>query len=315
MARSIEQVLASLRRTDPTDPEALDRLRGALALRGPNAGIVVAAAAKASEDHGLADLTPELAAAFTGLAAPKRDPGCRGRIAIAKALHALDRWEPAVFEAGLTVVQLVGPVDAREDEAAPLRGICAMAHAHFVRANALDVCAEVLADRWAAARIGAARGLGDSGRIDATAVLRYKLVSASDDGEVLAACFDALFALQRESAIELAQKLLASADERGAAAALALGSNRATEKVDALIEWCEQDARRRREVGYLAIALLRCDAGSTYLAKIIATRASLDVHAAVEALRTFRHEPAIAELLAGAIAKIKDKALRAELAD
>lgn len=318
MARSIEQVLASLRRIDPADPKSLALLRGALEGRAPNAGVVVAAAAQAIEEHGISDLTPELAESFTAMCVAKRDPGCRGRIAIAKALHAIDRWAPEVFEAGLTIVQLEGepkpnPLD-REDVAAPLRGMCAMAHAHFVRPDALDVCAAMLADDRPAARIGAARGLGDSGRIDATAVLRYKLVLASDDGEVLAACFDALFALRREGAIEFTRALLVQPDERSDAAALALGSNRATETLDDLIRWGERDSRRRREVGYLAITLLRCDAGNAHLGDAIATGSPADARAAVEALRTFRHEPAVAELLASAILKIKDKALRSELA-
>ena len=188
-----------------------------------------AAAAKAIEDHGMADVTPELASAFTrsrgearsGMPRPDRDrPALHSARPLgARGVRGRPHDRPARRSARC-------PATTRPQ---PLRGICAMAHAHFVRPDALDVCADLLADEWRATRIGAARGLGDSGRIDATAVLRYKLLRASDDGEVLAACFDALFALRRESATVFAREMLALPTSEADAAALALGSNRATE--------------------------------------------------------------------------------------
>jgi hypothetical protein len=275
MARSIAELKAALQK--------------ALARKGAVAGVVAAEAAKLVEDHGLVDETQALVAAFTKLSEPKRDPGCRGRIAIVSALYSLDHWVPEVFEAGLRVVQIEGdPRFPGNDSGAQVRGACAQAHAHFNRPNGLDVCAEMLADKEVAARVGAARGLGGSGHIDATAVLHYKLALAPDDGEVLAACHDALFALHRDRATELAIRQLALADERGDAAALALGSNRVIEARDDLIAWCRRDPRRRQAVGYLALALLRDDAANAELERAIEEGSTQDAEAAKAALATFR---------------------------
>jgi len=268
---------------------ALAALKVALSRKPSPAGAVAAEAAKEVEAHGLIDETPVLVAAFTKLCEPKRDPGCTGRSAIVAALHALDHWAPEVFEAGLHVVQIDGdPRFPNNDSGARVRGACAQAHAHFNRPDALDVCGEMLADSEIAARIGAARGLGDSGHIDATAVLRYKLALASDDGEVLAACHDALFALHRERATAFAIEQLALDDQRADAAALALGSNRAIDARDELVAWCTRDPRRARAVGYLALALLRDDRANAVLEKIVDEGSWLDAAAAKEALATFR---------------------------
>jgi hypothetical protein len=313
MARAIEQLLAALRRVDPTTTEGRELVRGALVVKAAYAGVAVAAAAQVVGEHGLADLTPELAAAFTALCQPKRDVGCRGRIAIVHALHALGRWVPEVFEVGLRLVQIEGDPMYPDDSAAPLRGACAHAHVHFLRPDALDVCAEMLADPWRAAKLGALHGLGDSGRIDATAVLRLKLALGPDEGEVLAACFDALFALDRERGIEVARAHLGRDDGRSDAAALALGSQRATEATEALLAWCETDPSRRRSVGYLALALLRSDAGNQALVAAIRTAGAADARAAAEALATFKEDAATAKLLTDAAGTIEDKTLRAEL--
>ena len=310
-AGAIELVLAQLRRLDPADPAAFDIVRRALVVKAPHASVAVVAAAKAVEEHGLQAVTPELVEAFTQLCKPKSDPGCRGRAAIVHTLHALEHWAPEVFEVGLTLVQLEGDPSERYDVAAQIRGACAQAHVHLVRPDALDVCAEMLADPEVAARLGAARGIADCGRLDATAVLRYKLVLAPDDGEVLAACFDGLFVLHRESAIDFARRMLARPDARGDAAALALGSHRVFEATAELIAWCAQPMRS--SVGSLALALLRSDAGNAALAAAIRTGSAMKARDAAEALATFKHEPAIAELIVAAAKSIKDKQLRDEL--
>src|SRR5215813_5588674 len=143
-ARTIEQQVAELRDLDAAAPGSLDQLR--TALRGTS-GFLVATAAKRVEDDRLEALVPELAPAFERLCedAVKRDPGCRGKMAIARALHALDHWDDRVFVAGLFHEQREGW--GQEDTAAELRGVCGLAHAHFARGDGLDVLAGLLADR------------------------------------------------------------------------------------------------------------------------------------------------------------------------
>jgi hypothetical protein len=141
--------------------------------------------------------------------------------------------------------------------------------------------------------------------------LRFKLSLDPDDGEVMAACFDGLFVLQRDNAASFARSLLDVADQRSEAAALALGSNRVTEATDDLIKWSERPMRST--IGYLALALLRSDAGNAALATAIRKGSPERARAAAAALATFKHEPTIAALIVAAAKTITDKQLRDEL--
>src|SRR5688500_8347420 len=104
MPRTPQQRVTELRALDIADPAALGKLRAALQV---TTGFVVAVAAKLVEEHRLEAAVAELAPAFTRLCehGAKRDPGCRGKLAIARALHALDHWDDDVFVVGLTYVQ------------------------------------------------------------------------------------------------------------------------------------------------------------------------------------------------------------------
>jgi len=199
VARGIEDKLAALRALDTSSPQARDVLRDALASQ---TGIVVAAAAKRIADDAIETLVPELVDAFERLCTQgaKRDPGCRGKTAIARVLHQLDSWEERVFVAGLRIVQQegwAGPGGGgeRDDTAAELRGICGLAHAHFGRTDALDVLADLLVDTERVTRIAAAQAIGDSRRADGSALLRLKLHVGDTDPEVLSACVESMLAL------------------------------------------------------------------------------------------------------------------------
>jgi hypothetical protein len=305
MARSIEQWLSAVRAL--TTP---DELRATLALDRPAAGIVIAAVAKRIVELGQDALAPDLADAFTRLPDAKRDPGSRGKIAIARALHELDHWDDRVFVTGLSIVQH----ESGDDTAAELRGVCGLAHAHFARADALDVLPQLLADEARITRIAAAQALGDSGRPDATALLRYKLLHNSDDPEVLAACCESLLALARDTSITFLVSLLARHDLRAESAALALGGARATDAVEPLARWCDGcRPEQRHRIGYLALALLRSDDANAHLVDAMRTRARADAVAAARALATFKADPAIDRLLRDTIAALEDKVARREI--
>jgi hypothetical protein len=297
--RTLEQQVAALRTLDVTTAKGTGELRKALASKR---GFVVAAAAKLVAEHRLDALAPDLAAAFATLLgddAAKRDPTCRGKLAIANALLELDQWDERVFVAGLHVVQIEG-FDP-EDTAAALRGVCGMAHASFARSDALDVLAVLLADDWRNARIAAAQSIGLTGRTDATALLRFKLLAVDDvEPEVIAQCFDSLFALVREPSIAFAIAML-DRPELAEGAAIALGGHRATDALDALVAWCERcKPEQRRRVAYVALALLRSDAANARLLDVIRTGSHDDAVAAARALATFKDDAAIAGALRSA---------------
>lgn len=307
--RSIDDWLAHVKTLEL--PRDADEVRRVLALDRAGAGVAIAAVARRITEAGQHELAPELVAAFQRLNDAQRDPGCRGKIAIARCLHDLEQWEDAVFVGGRRIVQREG--FEQLDTAGEVRAICALAHAHFLRPDALDVIAELLADPDRTTREGAARALGDLGQHGASALLRYVLLTAKDDPVVYAACCESLLALSRDAAPFLCE-LLVRHDDRGEAAALALGGARVITARDALIRWCtDAGTEQRHRVGYLALALLRDDAANQLLVEAITTRAAKDALAAAKALATFKDDPGIAAALAAAAKHVKEPAVRREV--
>ncbi len=303
MARTLEHKLAELR-ADPTAARVRDALRS-------QSGILIAAAAKHVGDRG--ELIDELAGTFERLIGEiKRDPGCRGKVAIARVLHDLERWEDAVFARGVRCVQIEPGYAESLDTAGELRAICAMAYAHFARPDALDVLAELLADDERNARIGAAKAIGDCGRPDGSALLRFKLLADPDpEPEVLAACFESLLHLGDH--LDFVVRMLDDADERAEAAALALAQTRDPRAIDPLVTWCQGlTAADRGRVGYLALALLRLEPATVHLLEIVRDASPASALSAAKALATFKDDPALAACLREAAAK-RDRAFRAEI--
>lgn len=281
-------------------------------------GAVVGAAARVVLTAALADLDDELAAAFTRLAehGHEHDPMCRGKLAIARTLHDLERWHDDVFVRGVSLVQEEPVWGGREDTAGELRGVCGLAFAHSYRADTLDVLADLLADRQRVTRVAAAQGLGDCGRPDAAALLRFKLRLGDDEAEVLSACVASILVLAPRSAVPFVESLLAGDDERSCAAALGLAERRLAASVPALIAWCEglRPATRAR-VGYLALALIRDDAATDALLARVRDAARADAIAAGKALATFKDDPAVAARLREAAAAHPDPAVGKDLRD
>jgi hypothetical protein len=283
--RNLDAKLAALR----GDPSVED-VRGALR---STSGVLIARATRIAAERNV--LLDELAPAFARLCERpvQRDPGCRGKIAIARALLELGRWEEAVFTAGARLVQAEPAFGGTSDTAAELRGVCGLAFAQCARPDALDLLAELLADGERITRVAAARGLGDAGRVDAAALLRFKLLAGDDEPEVLAQACESLLHLQQDGAIDFVARQL----DRGGApieeiAALALGGSRLDGALEPIAAWCERcDPAARRRVGYLALALTR--AAHDRLLAVVADGEPDDAVAAAKALATFQDDPSV----------------------
>jgi hypothetical protein len=291
MAKStIDDKLAALRRS-PDVKQLRDALRS-------STGILVAAAAKhvaAHADELRTALLDDLAPAFDRLSTQgiKRDPGCHGKLAVVTALYDLDVWDD-VFERGLACVQAEPQWRGAVDTAAAVRALCGLAHAHFVRRNALDVLGELLADPARTTRAAAATALGNAGRPDATALLRFKLITGDDEPAVIAACAESLLGIAHAEALPLFERLLAAHDERAEAMALALGGSRLAEAYPLLSSFahgCLGDQRGR--VGFLALALLRCEESTAELLELVAGGEPSLAQQAAAALATFQDDPAL----------------------
>ncbi|HLU66757.1 MAG TPA: HEAT repeat domain-containing protein, partial [Kofleriaceae bacterium] len=225
--RTVEEQLAAIHglRAAPGTAETVRELRAALRSR---TGLVAAAAAAVVGETGCDELTDELEAAFARfLEDPiKRDPRCAAKQAIARALVELGRWSSEVFPAGIRHVQLEPVFGGREDTAAPLRGMSALAYAQLGQPDAVVAIADLLADREAAARVAAARALGDSGRPDAIPLLRFKARIGDDEAEVLSTVFGSLLALDLSESLDFVAGFLDRSGQVAEAAALALGESR-----------------------------------------------------------------------------------------
>lgn len=299
--RSLDDRLDALRALErapePPDPEAVRE-----ALRSKT-GAVVALGARIVAGRELRGLLDELGPAFTRLCErpAERDPGCRGKVAIAKALRALDEWEDEVFVPGVALAQHEPVWGGREDTAAELRAECAMAFAHAGRSDALEVLADLLADGERAARAGAAQALGDTGRPDAVSLLRFKVRIGDPEPDVVATCLGSILALAPRSSLPFFQTLLAVRDERAEAAAIALGSSRLSAAVPLLLRYCEEATTEARErTGYLALALLRDDVANDSLLGVVRNGELPDAVAAAKALATFRDDARLAARLRAA---------------
>lgn len=314
MARKLEERLAAIHALgrDASGPGPRALLRDAL--RSKTGMLVAAAADLIDGDHG--ELAGELPDAFERLLERpiERDPGCRGKVAVARALHRIDRWVDAVFARGVRHVQREPVWGGSEDTAGELRGVCGLAHAHAGRADALEVLAELLADPERTARAAAAQALGDSGRADAAALLRYKALIGDDEPAVLAACFASLFVLAGEASVGFVARFLAGDDERAEVAALALGESRQAEAFPILRAWCDDSSTAQRtQVATLALALLRLDAATDHLFGLVAAGEARDAIAAVRALATFHEDAALAARARAAAAAHPDPSVAAEV--
>lgn len=320
MAKRFDTQLAALQQAvaDRTAPKARARIIEALESKsGLLVATATAAAVSGDEDDPVVDkgLLERLPAAFERLMidAGERDPQCRGKTAIAKALRRAEAEAEAVFVAGVRHVQYEPVWGGKVDSAAELRGVCLMALVEGYHPRAMVEAAQLLADPEAAARMAAARSLGCSGRAEvAEPLLRLRVQAGEADAEVLGECFGALLQLAPAPSLVYVASFLGGADDVAAeAAALALGGSRLPGALAPLLEQARGfTGRGRRRVLLLAISLLRVEEGWAYLVELVEQGAPPAASEALEGLAAFAHDERLRERVQGAVARRADPALR-----
>ena len=248
--------------------------------------------------------------------AAKRDPGCRGKAAIAKALRRAEARTEEVFLAGVRHVQKEPVWGGSVDTAAELRGVCLMALVESWHPRAMVEAAQLLADPLAAARMAAARSLGCSGRAEvAEPLLRLRVQAGESDAEVLGECFAALLQLAPGPSLEYVASFLGGADDAAAeAAALALGGSRLPGALAPLLEHARGFVPRgRRRVVLLALALVRAEEGWAYLVELVEQGPPAAAAEALEALSAFAHDERLRERVLAAVERRGDETLRRKL--
>ena len=270
------------------DADAIALIKKSLANRS---NFIVAKAARLAEDGGLADLLPDLLAAYDRffVNAEKTDPQCWAKNALSRALAKLECRDKDVFLRGLRYHQMEPTWGGRSDSAGTLRANCALA---LVGCDGLDnqqllvLLLDPLVDQDKSVRVEAVRALAQLGE-PAVPVLRLRALIQSDppeDPEVLGQCFGALLAIERDAAIPFVAGFLEAGDDPAGEAAFALAETHSPVALAALLQ------RQKKDVdawfgGVLmsAIALTRLPAAIDFLIGLI-EREEREAPLAIEAL-------------------------------
>ena len=272
--QSFDAELAALAALRAVSPEAA-RPELARALR-QRSNYLAARAADLALHHGLAELVPDLAAAFERFLenAAKADPQCWAKHALAKALAGFGYGEPELFLAGMRHVQMEPVWGGSADTAGPLRGTCALALVQCRTLSSHRVLTHLtplFADKEVTVQVNAARAVEQVGTDAAVLLLRLRAELGSGEPELLGTCYSGVLALEGAAAVPWAARFLPQEDDLAAEAALALAETHTPEAFEVL-RGAFAGARdaRFREILLAAIALTRQAAAAEWLLGLIA---------------------------------------------
>lgn len=291
---------------------------GLAAALGSRYAVVAAKAARLIGERELSELAPQLVAAFEDAIpnGPKSDPKCVLKRAAIEALAALAVDEAPTFRRAAELVQLEAVWGAQEDFAGGLRGAAGIALARIGAVDAHLVLTSLLMDPQRECRSLAVEGLVIAGGERSELVIRARLLAGlEDDPEDDGLQFRALLELDVERSWPFVARWLAHgqralADE----AALALGEHRITAALPQLIAACEAELRvDDRRALVLAIALLRCDGATTWLAASLRDGSTGEARLVIDAARVLIGNRAAVEALRAAAAERGEATISAAL--
>jgi hypothetical protein len=302
--RKFEEQLAALDALRQRPPEAaIEPLRKALAHRN---NFVVAKAADLVRQFELTQLTPELLTAFDGfmLCSDKEDPAktdsqCWAKKALSRTLAAFEHQDAEVFLRGMRHIQLEPVWGGSSDTAGTLRATCALALVqcrNLAEADLLTHLIELLGDKDKSVRAEVARAIEQVGSHSAALLLRLRAIldfnlksrkpgqPPEEEPEVLGACYSGVLRIEGVSAIPWVSRFLASGDDSGAEAALAIAGTHSAQGFEALRDrFAEESDPWFCSVLLSAIALTRQDAALEFLLDQVRSE-SLQAEAGIEAI-------------------------------
>ena len=303
--RKFEEQLAALDALREQSSEMrVTALRKAL---GHNNNFIVAKAADLIREFGLADLIPEMLAAFDRFFDDpvKNDPQCWAKNAISRAFAAMELQDEAVFLRGMRHIQLEPVWGGQSDTAGTLRATCALALVQCRSLTERDLLAhlvELLADKDKTVRVEVVRGIEQVGSTSASLLLRLLAVlgsdkSAADEPEVLGACYGGILRIEGVRAIPWVRRFLIAADDNAAEAALAIAGTHSPEAFEVLrASFVKAPDPWWRSVLLSAISLTRQDAALEFLLELVGKEA-LDAEPAIEAVLRSMPSPEIIKRL------------------
>jgi HEAT repeat protein len=308
--RKFEEQVAALDALRQLPPEAcVEPLRKALTHRN---NFVVAKAADLVRQFQLTQLIPDLLIALDRFFDDpvKSDPQCWAKNAISRALAAFEHQDAEVFLRGMRHHQHEPVWGGSSDTAGTLRATCALALVQcrsLTDADLLSHLVELLGDKDKAVRTEAVRAIEQVGSPSAALLLRLRAIlgsgSASEEPEVLGACYGGILRLEGASAIPWVSRFLASSDDSAAEAALAIAGTHSPQGFELLRERFAREADPWFcSVLLSAIALTRQDAALEFMFDLI-RKESLQAEGAIEAILRSTQSPQVTkrleELVAG----------------
>jgi HEAT repeat protein len=308
--RKFEEQLAALDALRQLPPEAcVEPLRKALTHRN---NFVVAKAADLVRQFQLTQLIPDLLIALDRFFDDpvKSDPQCWAKNATSRALAAFEHQDAEVFLRGMRHHQHEPVWGGSSDTAGTLRATCALALVQcrsLTDADLLSHLVELLGDKDKAVRTEAVRAIEQVGSPSAALLLRLRAIlgsgSASEEPEVLGACYSGILRLEGASAIPWVSRFLASSDDSAAEAALAIAGTHSPQGFELLRERFAHEADPWFcSVLLSAIALTRQDAALEFMLDLI-RKESLQAESAIEAILRSTQSPEVTkrleELVAG----------------
>ena len=306
-----QAALDALNTLGPVAPRAeqLVALKAALADRH---FLVVARAAALGGERLLHELIPDLIGAYSRFLtdAVRRDPRCKAKSAIARALVMLEARDITFYQAGIGYRQLEPVWGGRADTATDLRCSCALGLANSGHLRAVAELAGLLNDPEAAVRSGAARAISCANPFEAEAVLRLKVHVGDTEPQVIGECFGALLAIAPDYSLPFVAAYLRDPDEAlQEYAALALGESRRPEALTLLrAAWTDIVTSEGRGALIRAAALHRSEPAFEWLLEIIEAGTPKLATAAIEALSVYERNYKLIEQVNAAKAR-RDEAL------
>lgn len=290
----LEVRLQQLRRraSDLSEDEAFDLIEKAL---GDPANLIVAEAAKLAASRSLTALIPVLLRSFDSLFQNpvKRDAKCWAKTAIVQALTALEYDQAAPFLRGLSHVQMEPVWGGNGDAAAELRASSVLGLVQTTdvgRTAILTRLVDAMADEADPVRVEAVRGVAEMGGDESLLLLRLKARLGDPRARVLGHVFDGILSFTSDSGVALVGGYLDAGDPGVRdEAALALGSSRLPDAVDALIARAKETTDPElRDTLFRALSASRRPKAIEFLVETIRAGMTRDARAALEALSIHR---------------------------
>lgn len=289
-----------------TAPERTAQLRQILQ---SSYAVAIAQAARLIGEIQQPDLEADLVAAFQRfLVNPtETDPNCHAKGAIADALYRMESHAESVFLQGIRHVQMEPVWGGRVDTAAKLRGTCALGLVRMHSAHGMTELGDLLADPEIPARIAAAQAIAYSENPAGIPLLRLR-VRVGDEPSVSSECLAALLKLDPDASLSFAAGFLNDPNpQMQELTALVLGESRLPAAFEWLKTWWERThTAELRQVGLLAIALLRHNAALQFLVTLVQEGKPEDAQAALAALRSYQGQAPLWEQVEAAIAQRSD---------